>query len=115
MTAKDMFNELGFFQYANNKKFICYTGEKESGWKRIKFKLEQQKMTIHSDVNIDMLRAIIKQCEELGWMPSKISQYMHRQYMIAEGLQNEDGSVPMFSKDYENGWNDCIDEILGEE
>ena len=47
--------------------------------------------------------------------PIKINQYMHRQYMIAEGLQNEDGSVPMFSKDYENGWNDCLDEILGEE
>lgn len=91
MNAKEMFEKLGFFQYANNKKFICYTGEYESGWKRIKFKLEKKKLTIHSDVNIDMLQAILKQCEELGWM-------LHERY-------EED--------DYDRGFNDCIRLITG--
>lgn len=47
-------------------------------------------------------------------LPPKISQYLFRQEMIADGLQNDDGSVAVFSKDYEEGWNNCIEEIIGE-
>lgn len=44
-------------------------------------------------------------------LPPKISQYWFRQEMIADGLQNNDGSVAVFSKDYEEGWNNCLEEI----
>ena len=40
--------------------------------------------------------------------------YLFRQMQIADGLQNTDGSVPVYSEDYMNGWNECIGEILGE-
>ena len=46
-------------------------------------------------------------------MPNYIpTPYLFRQMQIADGLQNSDGSVPVYSEDYMNGWNDCIDEIL---
>lgn len=49
-------------------------------------------------------------------MPNYIpTPYLFRQMQIADGLQNADGSVPTYSEDYMNGWNDCIDEILGED
>ena len=41
--------------------------------------------------------------------------YLFRQEQIANGLQNEDGSVPVYTEDYMNGWNACLDEILGGE
>ena len=40
--------------------------------------------------------------------------YLFRQMQIAAGLQNADGSVPVYSEDYMKGWNECIDEIMGE-
>ena len=68
MTAKEMFKLAGYNQYANNSRYICYTADKENDWKRVKFKLRENKLTIHSDVKMELLRAIIKQCEELGWL-----------------------------------------------
>ena len=48
-------------------------------------------------------------------MPNYLpTPYLFRQMQIADGLQNEDGSVPVYSEDYMNGWNECVDEILGE-
>ena len=45
-------------------------------------------------------------------MPKELSTpYMFRQEMIALGLQNEDGTVSVYSEDYMYGWNDCIEEI----
>lgn len=41
--------------------------------------------------------------------------YLFRQEQIANGLQNEDGSVPVYTEDYMNGWNDCLDTLLGED
>lgn len=40
--------------------------------------------------------------------------YLFRQMQIADGLQNEDGSVPVYTEDYQKGWNDCLEEILGD-
>ena len=49
-------------------------------------------------------------------MPEElITPYMFRQEMIALGLQNEDGSVAVYSDDYMEGWNDCIQALLGED
>ncbi len=67
MNAKELFESLGYHRYANNKKIICYVANED--YKRIKFKLEQNKLTIHSDVNMELLGAIIKQCIEIGWQP----------------------------------------------
>lgn len=45
-------------------------------------------------------------------MPNYIpTPYLFRQMQIADGLQNSDGSVPVYSEDYMNGWNDCIEEL----
>ena len=71
MTAKEMFEKCGYQCYADNEKHICYT-KTEIKWgeephKRVKFKLNQKKLTIHSDVSMELLNAINKHCEELGW------------------------------------------------
>ena len=55
-----------------------------------------------------------------SWCPLKPipnylpTPYLFRQMQIADGLQNEDGSVPVYTEDYQKGWNDCLDELLGE-
>lgn len=57
----------------------------------------------------DNFKGLIPMPEEL------ITPYMFRQEMIALGLQNEDGTVSVYSEDYMNGWNDCIQALLGED
>lgn len=37
--------------------------------------------------------------------------YMMRQIMIADGIQTE---KPPYTEEYQKGYNDCINEILGE-
>ena len=64
MSVIDLFENCGYKLYANNDNLICYT---HGDGKRIKFKLKQRKVTIHSDVDENLMKAIIKQCEELGW------------------------------------------------
>ena len=44
-------------------------------------------------------------------LPSELSQYMFVQEQIASGLYNDSRCVPAFSKDYEEGWNDCLHEL----
>lgn len=57
----------------------------------------------------------VKNCP-LKVLPEElITPYMFRQEMIALGLQNEDGTVSVYSEDYMEGWNDCIQALLGEE
>ena len=69
MKAKEMFEQEGYRLYANNEKMICYTANKDG--KRIKFKLEKKKVTIHADVEMSLLLAIVRQCVELGWILEK--------------------------------------------
>lgn len=46
-------------------------------------------------------------------MPQELpTPYMMRQIQIAEGIQTE---KPPYTEDYQKGWNDCLEEILGEE
>ena len=68
MTAKEMFMQEGYYCYANNDNYICYGGGREKDYKRIKFKLKQGKLTVHSDITMSLLRAVVKQCDELGWL-----------------------------------------------
>ena len=45
-------------------------------------------------------------------MPQELpTPYMMRQIQIAEGIQTE---KPPYTEDYQKGYNDCINEILGE-
>ena len=49
---------------------------------------------------------------ELKPMPQELpTPYMMRQIMIADGIQTE---KPPYTEDYQKGYNDCINEILGE-
>ena len=46
-------------------------------------------------------------------MPQELpTPYMMRQIQIANGIQTE---KPPYTEDYQKGYNDCINEILGEE
>lgn len=57
-----------------------------------------------------------KKLSSIKSMPMYLeTPYLFRQMQIASGLQNSDGSVPVYTEDYQEGWNDCIDAILEEE
>lgn len=50
---------------------------------------------------------------ELKPRPQELpTPYMVRQIQIAEGIQTE---KPPYTEEYQRGYNDCIDEILGGE
>ena len=70
MNAVELFKNCGYRLYANNDNLICYTKD-DGTHKRIKFKLKQRKVTIHSDVDINLLDAITTQCLLLGWIEEK--------------------------------------------
>ena len=45
-------------------------------------------------------------------MPQELpTPYMMRQIQIANGIQTE---KPPYTEEYQKGYNDCVDEILGE-
>lgn len=67
MNAREMFEACGYKVYANSDKQICYTADERDQYKRVKFKLKPRKLTVHSDVTMALLKAIIAQCRELGW------------------------------------------------
>lgn len=70
MTAKEMFEKKGFSRYAKSDNYICYTrngGKVNYDNRRIKFNVKQKKITLHSDIDMETLNAIIEQCRELGW------------------------------------------------
>lgn len=64
---------------------------------------------LYRDDFISDIKVIVKD------MPQELpTPYLFRQMLIADGLQNEDGSVSTYTDDYRDGWNECIDEILGD-
>lgn len=76
MSAKEMFEQLGYGQIIGTKEkysyeFIQYRNNKEQRW--ITFEFENVNCGVYDDpvepMNITMqeLQAINKQCEELGW------------------------------------------------
>ena len=63
-TAKEMFEELGWVQETNNKSFIVY----ERGFRTIVFLRYEKAIVPLCYINVRLLKAINKQCEELGWL-----------------------------------------------
>lgn len=64
MSAKEMFKKLGY-EYSNNGTQICYFNDIENEY--IWFYLETKTIEIQFDIYIEILQAINKQIEELGW------------------------------------------------
>ena len=72
MSAKDMFEKLGYGDYFNNGLRITYSNfDKEC--KMIEFDLKKKQLMLADDseevfeLSFEELQAINKQCEELGW------------------------------------------------
>lgn len=77
MTAREMFKELGFEQIRNDGHFIKYKKADDGIDKIITFsimfryfdsKYGEYPFTAPYEFDIDTLKAINKQCEELGWL-----------------------------------------------
>ncbi len=72
MTAKDMFEKLGY-EYFNNGLRITYQNYAISECKLIEFNLKEKKMWLADDseevveLTFKEIKAINKQIEELGW------------------------------------------------
>lgn len=70
MTAKEMFEKLGYeYEESYDKKLIDYYKKYKGLDLEILFNKDAQKfsMTYVVEVNIELLQAINKQVEELGW------------------------------------------------
>lgn len=77
MSAKEMFEQLGFEQTRNDGYFIKYKKADDGIDKIITFsitlryfdsKYGDYPFTAPYEVDIDTLKAINKQCDELGWI-----------------------------------------------
>lgn len=65
MSAKEMFEELGYKYEFNNKYNIRYYNVKKDNY--IWFDLQLKTLEISEYCNLEELQAINKQVEELGW------------------------------------------------
>ena len=74
MEAKQMFEKLGYSIHLNDEYEFSYLNEKDD--KEITFFYEDIKVWVYNpencdapvEINMDLLRAINKQCEELEWI-----------------------------------------------
>ncbi len=69
MSAKEMFEELGYKQISNSVNYIIYNFEEKF---ELRFYLPQQEIEIIGEppfntLDLDEIKAINKQIEELGW------------------------------------------------
>lgn len=74
MTAKEMFEELGYvLNEDTNDSFDYEFSDDDFYWKEIRFDKNLKTVYCHEfygelKLDIPTLKAIIKQCEELGWL-----------------------------------------------
>lgn len=77
MTASEMFEKLGYQKSVINKRIIYYLETKGAFYyKEIIFDLVQKEIVIdgnfiRTEIENDLLKAIDKQAEELGWLDEK--------------------------------------------
>jgi hypothetical protein len=77
MNASEMFEKLGYERNVRNKRIIYYLETKGAFYyKEITFDLLQKEIVIdgnfiRAEIENDLLRAIYKQAEELGWLYEK--------------------------------------------
>lgn len=66
MTAKEMFESMGWKQIANEPSYIGY----DRGYRTIYFMRNDESGIITSSghINMHVLKAINEQCKELGWL-----------------------------------------------
>jgi hypothetical protein len=77
MTAKEMFKKLGFYVHYKNKDGIWYKEKKGEFFRNVRFNNEFKIIDlwlinilgerVDIDISIELLQAINKQVEELGW------------------------------------------------
>lgn len=65
MSAKELFEKLGYKQTRNDNYSTCYSNEEEDYY--IYFYNYSKKLKVLHDISIQELKAINKQIEELGW------------------------------------------------
>ena len=80
MSAKDMFEKLGFYIHAETLDIIWYKEKKGEFIRNVRFNNEFKLIDlwlinrlgerVDIDISFDLLQAINKQVEELGWLGS---------------------------------------------
>ena len=65
MSAKEMFEELGYEYERNEVNQICICNIEYDEW--LWFYLDKRTFEYNEEINMDLLKAINKQVEELGW------------------------------------------------
>lgn len=64
-TADEMFEKLNWNKSQNFSNCFSYTNKQLT---RVTFWKSNKKLTIMGDITMQELKAIIKKCEELGWI-----------------------------------------------
>ena len=87
MTARKMFEKLGF-NYCEDNDYIQYTiistaNNKQLGYIEVCFDKSNKRYWADADfgtleIGLGLLKAIIKQCEELGWFEIEKDNYPYR-------------------------------------
>ena len=67
MTAKEMFEELGFNEEEDNRTIITYENRNSIIWSYVYF-YEDKTIELDTVSNYKVYKAINKQIEELGWL-----------------------------------------------
>ena len=72
MKAKEMFRKLGYKLVIKNKKELIYKiiikiDDWETETKEIYFWIDDKQIALDGDYNLQELKAIVQQCEELEW------------------------------------------------
>lgn len=78
MTAREMFEELGYSLEAHNEYTIKYSKE-ECDYTTFDFNLKKKKiysrfMSAAHGITLDELKAVIRQAKELGWLEEEQKQ-----------------------------------------
>ena len=66
MTAKEMFEALGYEYKQNNVNQICVCNIDNDEW--LWFYLDKKTFEYNEEISMELLKVINKQVEELGWL-----------------------------------------------
>ena len=66
MSAKEMFEELGYEYEPNEAEQICVCNVNSDEW--LWFYLDRKTFEYNEEIYADLLKAINQQCKELGWI-----------------------------------------------
>lgn len=99
MTAREMFEKLGFEQTRNDDNYIEYVRNGLGGYISILFSLRlksikstygyQARGTNYHEIPPDELKAIIQQAKELGWLEEKDENFEEKQETNYEHFKDE--------------------------